>query len=65
LDPAWPRRMTPVSSAYFGCEDVTDACVQAGPLMPRALQLQFTRLGEGKGVEMEKDGFGLLGRSEC
>jgi cytochrome P450 len=65
LDPAWPRRMTPVSSTYFGCEDVTDACVQAGPLMPRALQLQFTRLGEGKGVEMEKDGFGLLGRNEC
>jgi hypothetical protein len=49
----------------FESEDVTDACVQAGPLMPRALQLQFTRLGEGKGAEMEKDGFGLLGRSEC
>jgi hypothetical protein len=33
--------------------------------MPRALKLQFTRLGERKDVAMEQEGFAMHGRSEC
>jgi hypothetical protein len=33
--------------------------------MPRALQLQFTRLGEAKTVEMEQDSFAMHGRMQC
>jgi hypothetical protein len=56
------------SGEYLYADVVSDMLTcseKAGPLMPRALQLQFTRLGEAKTVEMQQDSFAMHGRMQC